>query len=137
MTWLGRLLGGSRPEPGPLTREMLTVVEHWLETAPSGHEKEIATALGTLAKTWGVQPREETARGVLQFFEDRLTTLETGTTGLMLSVDTHTDWWGTPSGHILSLEARFDRVEVNDRLLSGRLYQVGRVSPSRFLVIGR
>ena len=137
MSWLGRLFGRQAREPGAVARQALDEIGHWLETPTVGHEKRVTQMLDELAKSWHVPVREESARGVLKFFEARLAEIEQTTTGLTVEIDTQTGWWETPPGHILSLQARFDRRQEGDNLISGRLYQVGRVGANRYLIVGR
>lgn len=137
MSWLGRLFRGAPKEPGPVALQALDEIGRWLDTPTVGHERRVAKQLDELAKTWHVPVREESARGVLRFFQTRLTDLEHTAAGLHVEIDTMTGWWETPPGHILSLQARFDRRQEGDNLISGRLYQVGRVGANRYLIVGR
>jgi hypothetical protein len=93
--------------------------------------------LDELSKAWRVPAREESARGVARFFQDRLLKLQTTTTGLVIEVDRETSWWETPAGHIFSVSVRFDRQMIGDQLISGRMYQVGRIGANKYLVVGR
>ena len=120
-----------------MAQQALDEIGHWLETPTVGHEKRVAQRLEELAKSWHVPLREESSRGVLRFFETRLSEMERTNSGLHIEIDTLTGWWETPPGHILSLQARFDRRQEGDNLVSGRLYQVGRVGANRYLVVGR
>ena len=136
MSWLDRLFG-RRAEPTPQVQAALAELAAWLETPTTGYEKKVAQVMEELAKAWRVPVREESARGVAAFFEDRLLKLQTTTTGLTIEVDRETDWWGTPTGHIFSVQIRFDRQMVGDQLISGRMYQVGRTGANRYLVVGK
>ena len=136
MSWMGRLFG-RRVEPTPEVQATLAALAAWLETPTTGYEKKVAQVMDDLAKAWRVPVREESARGVMTFFEDRLLKLQTTTTGLTLEVDRETDWWETPTGHIFSVQIRFDRQLVGDQLISGRMYQVGRTGANRYLVVGK
>ncbi|MCW5848587.1 MAG: hypothetical protein KIT87_00610 [Anaerolineae bacterium] len=136
MSWMGRLFG-RRMEPMPQVRTALTELSVWLETPTTGYEKKVAQVMEDLAKAWRVPVREESARGVVAFLEDRLLKLQTTTTGLTIEVDRQTDWWETPAGHIFSVQIRFDRQMVGDQLISGRMYQVGRTGANRYLVVGK
>ncbi|MFN8471259.1 MAG: hypothetical protein U0822_03490 [Anaerolineae bacterium] len=137
MSWLGRLFSQPSKEPGDVARQALDEIGRWLETPTVGHEKRVTTNLNELAKSWQVPVREESARGVLRFFQTRLVDLEQTTVGLHVEIDTLTGWWETPPGHILSLQARFHRRQEGDNLVSGRLYQIGRVGANRYLIVGR
>ncbi|MFN8497768.1 MAG: hypothetical protein U0641_07920 [Anaerolineae bacterium] len=137
MSWLGRLFGRPPQEPGPVARQALDDIRRWLETPTVGHEKRVGKQLDELSKSWHVPLREESARGVLRFFQARLVELEHTAAGLRIEIDTSTGWWETPPGHILSLQARFDRRQEGDNLISGRLYQIGRVGANRYLIVGR
>jgi hypothetical protein len=136
MSWLNRLRG-RKAEPSAEVQAALDQLATWLATPTVGYEKRVGKVMEDLAKAWGVPVREESAKGVVRFFTERLTQLQTGTTSLSLEVDHDTAWWDTPSGHVFSLQARFDRQEVEDQLLSGRMYQVGRIGANRYIVVGR
>ncbi len=136
MSWLNRLRG-RRIEPSIEVQVVLGQLTAWLDTPTVGYEKRVGKVMEDLAKAWGVPIREESAKGVVRFFTERLGQLQAGTNGLVLEVDHDTAWWDTPSGHVFSVQARFDRQEVGDQLLSGRMYQVGRIGANRYIVVGR
>lgn len=136
MSFLNRLFG-RRVEPNADVQSVLAVLEAWLATPTVGYEKRVGEVMEQLAKAWGVPVREESARGVVRFFTNRLVTLQTTTTGLILETDHDTPWWDTPAGHVFSLQVRFDRQVVGDQLISGRVYQIGRIGANRYLVVGR
>lgn len=136
MSWLTRFMG-RKIEPAPDVQVVLDQLAAWLATPTVGYEKKVGKVMEELAKAWGVPVREESAKGVVRFFTERLTQLQVGTNGLVLEVDHDTGWWDTPAGHVFSLHARFHRQEVGDQLLSGRLYQVGRIGANRYIIVGR
>lgn len=137
MSWWNRLTGRRREPPGPEVQAALAELDRWLATPTVGYEKKVSETLEALSKAWQVPAREVSAKSVASFFEERLVELQTSTTGLTLEVDTETDWWETPPGHIFSIQARFDRQQVGDKLISGRMYQVGRIGANRYLIVGR
>ncbi len=137
MSWFRNLLGGAPPAPSPEVQAVLDRLAVWLETPTVGYEKRVSQMLDDLAKAWRVPVREESARGVARFFSDRLLKLQTSTTGMVIEVDHETGWWDTPPGHIFSVAVRFDRQQVGDQLISGRMYQVGRIGANKYLVVGR
>ncbi len=136
MGWLNRLRG-RKAEPSVEVQAVLDQLTAWLATPTVGYEKRVGKVMEELAKAWGVPVREESAKGVVRFFTERLAQLQAGTTGLILEADHDTAWWDTPSGYVFSLQARFDRQEVEDQLLSGRMYQVGRIGANRYIIVGR
>lgn len=137
MNWFSRLLGGRRTQPSPQVIAVLTDLATWLETPTVGYEKKVAEMLEELSKAWRVPAREESGRGVAQFFENRLLTLQKTTTNMTLEIDRETGWWETPPGYIFSVSVRFDRQVVGDQLISGRMYQVGRIGANKYLIVGK